>query len=484
MLTNIKLKNFKCFEQLDLECRPLNLLCGLNGTGKSSVLQALLVLWQSFETGDLLKGNLLLGGERIDLGTGSDVLFEEAEAKVTSFALQGDGTADDWKLEFELVEGSGVGHVPVHILDSRRAEQLLALLDSTEGPARAAVKKHLEQLLAQLDSDKGPTRTATRKNIERVLKLLDSDEGPARTAIAEHLKRLLAQLNSFQEPTHAAIKERLEWLLKLLDSDEGPMQAALREHLERLIVVLGSVEDAAAITKEHQRLERVLALIDRAGGPTRAAARKNLERVLIPPDGAVGLDPDWFNMLILLDDTRERTRDAVGERLEQAIALLNSTKGPTRAVIRECLEQAIAALGNTEGRTRAEAEAILLWLKDLLDGEAIRTATRDHLERLIVVLGNTEGLKEVEWAAIREWLTSIFSEGLPAAEERSIVERSLKDLLDSAETPPMDYVSAEWQKVPPFGGHLVYVNAERVGPRTKVIPTFRYVGHERGLQQK
>ena len=63
-----------------MDCRPLNLLCGLNGTGKSSVLQALLVLRQSFETGKLLEGDLLLSGERIDLGTGEDVLFEETKS--------------------------------------------------------------------------------------------------------------------------------------------------------------------------------------------------------------------------------------------------------------------------------------------------------------------------------------------------------------------------------------------------------------------
>ena len=79
MLRNIKLKNFKCFEQLDLDCRPLNLLCGLNGTGKSSVLQALLVLRQSFKAGKLRDGELLLSGELIDLGQGDDVLFEYAE---------------------------------------------------------------------------------------------------------------------------------------------------------------------------------------------------------------------------------------------------------------------------------------------------------------------------------------------------------------------------------------------------------------------
>lgn len=43
MLTRIKLENFKCFRELDLKCAPLTLLTGINGTGKSSVFQALLL---------------------------------------------------------------------------------------------------------------------------------------------------------------------------------------------------------------------------------------------------------------------------------------------------------------------------------------------------------------------------------------------------------------------------------------------------------
>ena len=58
MLTNVALRNFKCFQNLNLECAPLNLLCGLNGMGKSSIIQALLVLRQSFETGELINGRL------------------------------------------------------------------------------------------------------------------------------------------------------------------------------------------------------------------------------------------------------------------------------------------------------------------------------------------------------------------------------------------------------------------------------------------
>ena len=90
MLRHIGLTNFKCFEALDLACAPLNLLCGLNGMGKSSVIQALLVLRQSFESGEIESGHLVLGGDRTDLGAGADVLFEDAEEEVIGFELHGD----------------------------------------------------------------------------------------------------------------------------------------------------------------------------------------------------------------------------------------------------------------------------------------------------------------------------------------------------------------------------------------------------------
>ena len=87
MLRRVGLRNFKCFDRLDLPCAPLNLLCGLNGMGKSSVIQALLVLRQSFASGELQAGHLVLGGELIDLGAGSDVLFEDADEEIIEFAL-------------------------------------------------------------------------------------------------------------------------------------------------------------------------------------------------------------------------------------------------------------------------------------------------------------------------------------------------------------------------------------------------------------
>ena len=38
MITNISLKNFKCFRHLDLDPKLVTVLIGPNGTGKSGVL--------------------------------------------------------------------------------------------------------------------------------------------------------------------------------------------------------------------------------------------------------------------------------------------------------------------------------------------------------------------------------------------------------------------------------------------------------------
>ena len=106
MLTNVRLTNFKCFQELNLRCTELNLLCGLNGVGKSSVIQSLLVLRQSFESGDLLHGRLVLGGPRIDLGTGLDVLHEDADVDEMGFALVNTDAGTPWQVMFGCSGGS------------------------------------------------------------------------------------------------------------------------------------------------------------------------------------------------------------------------------------------------------------------------------------------------------------------------------------------------------------------------------------------
>ena len=86
MLSFIRLVNFKCFQDLRIRCAPLTLLCGLNGVGKSSVMQALLLLSAS-RGSDCLK----LNGTNVELGTPRDVLYEGADTNSVSFELHWQG---------------------------------------------------------------------------------------------------------------------------------------------------------------------------------------------------------------------------------------------------------------------------------------------------------------------------------------------------------------------------------------------------------
>ena len=86
MLNFLRIQNFKAFEDVSLQFKPLTLMAGLNGMGKSSVLQSLLLLRQSYEQKLLSKG-LALNGDLVKIGTGKDALFEGAESDDISFEL-------------------------------------------------------------------------------------------------------------------------------------------------------------------------------------------------------------------------------------------------------------------------------------------------------------------------------------------------------------------------------------------------------------
>ena len=72
MLTKLSLSGFKCFEKLDLPLGHLTVLLGPNGGGKSSVIQSLVLLAQSFQQREW-GTTLLLNGPELSLGAALDV---------------------------------------------------------------------------------------------------------------------------------------------------------------------------------------------------------------------------------------------------------------------------------------------------------------------------------------------------------------------------------------------------------------------------
>lgn len=97
MIKKLHLKNFKSHRDTELNIKPLTLISGVNNVGKSSVLQALLLLRQTFKKGKLEEG-LDLNKPLVELGRGNDVLYKLAQDPVLSFEL----TSDDTLLPFRF----------------------------------------------------------------------------------------------------------------------------------------------------------------------------------------------------------------------------------------------------------------------------------------------------------------------------------------------------------------------------------------------
>jgi len=101
MLEILQIENFKAFRRLDVALRPLTLLAGVNSVGKSTVIQSLLLLRQSYALWPRLEGEtaraflavpslfpLVLNGSMIQLGAFQDALNRNAEEPYISIAVQ------------------------------------------------------------------------------------------------------------------------------------------------------------------------------------------------------------------------------------------------------------------------------------------------------------------------------------------------------------------------------------------------------------
>lgn len=80
MIDKIIAKNFKSFKDLSLVLRPLTVLCGTNGSGKSSVMQLLLLLKENARAG-IGDVDAKLNTDLINLGKQKDVLYRWADAE-------------------------------------------------------------------------------------------------------------------------------------------------------------------------------------------------------------------------------------------------------------------------------------------------------------------------------------------------------------------------------------------------------------------
>ena len=101
MIKQIRIKNFKAHADTSIEMSSLNILTGMNGVGKSSIIQAILLLRQSYIKSILSRG-LDLNGELCRIGSVSDCIYEEATTDDVDFEIEFQSRTYLWSFKAEL----------------------------------------------------------------------------------------------------------------------------------------------------------------------------------------------------------------------------------------------------------------------------------------------------------------------------------------------------------------------------------------------
>lgn len=85
MIDRLRVHNFKCFENMQIECFPFMVLCGVNSCGKSSVIQAILLAEEARWGGGTI--DLMNMADGPDLYSFDEILYDNAEEEEIEIIL-------------------------------------------------------------------------------------------------------------------------------------------------------------------------------------------------------------------------------------------------------------------------------------------------------------------------------------------------------------------------------------------------------------
>jgi len=98
VISELEIVGFKRFQRQSFDLAPLTILAGLNGTGKTSFIQALLIAWEasSESAGKVVRLNGPFG---LDLGTAEDVRNWKTDGLIEFHVKSAPGSTSVWKFE-------------------------------------------------------------------------------------------------------------------------------------------------------------------------------------------------------------------------------------------------------------------------------------------------------------------------------------------------------------------------------------------------
>ncbi|MBP1631556.1 MAG: hypothetical protein H6Q15_2449 [Bacteroidetes bacterium] len=107
MLQQLRIQNFKSHEDSIIKFSNLTVLCGANGVGKSSVIQSLLVLRESFlDKSNSSLNYLNLKTDAINIGCANDALYQFCNEEIISFSIISDIQTYNFAFKVDIARDS------------------------------------------------------------------------------------------------------------------------------------------------------------------------------------------------------------------------------------------------------------------------------------------------------------------------------------------------------------------------------------------
>lgn len=113
MIQHITLKNFKCFDELRLSLKNLTLITGINGAGKSTIVQALLLLRQSNDDKKIdLHNQVKIDGDLTDLIDANSMRYIHSESRDIEINLIDNKTKINFLIKDAVTETKEAACIP------------------------------------------------------------------------------------------------------------------------------------------------------------------------------------------------------------------------------------------------------------------------------------------------------------------------------------------------------------------------------------
>lgn len=158
MIDYFIINNFKSIKSKKFDLKNLNVLLGLNGQGKSSFIQTLLLLRQSKE--NLKKGVVNLNGDLIKIGTAKDALYQFATEDM-SFVLCLDKLW--YNMEFDYESDSDILRIKDH--DSENEDNNLI---NSEFPYESINEGLFNESFQYLNADRIEPKSLHKKSLSTI----------------------------------------------------------------------------------------------------------------------------------------------------------------------------------------------------------------------------------------------------------------------------------------------------------------------------